>query len=58
MKVRRYSGIFTASADVFIQNFRPGAIERMGFSEEVLRESNPKLIYVSISGFEKRALYP
>ena len=47
----------TASADVFIQNFRPGAIERMGFSEEVLRESNPKLIYVSISGFGEEGPY-
>ena len=40
-----------ADADVFIQNFRPGAIERMGFGEDVLRATNKKLIYVSISGF-------
>ena len=33
-----------ADADVFIQNFRPGAIERMGFGEDVLRENNKKLI--------------
>ncbi|MAT93583.1 MAG: CoA transferase [Halioglobus sp.] len=45
------------SADVFIQNFRPGAIERMGFSEEVLREINEKLIYVSISGFGEHGPY-
>ena len=38
-------------ADVFIQNFRPGAIDRMGFGEEVLRSLNDRLIYVSISGF-------
>ena len=38
-------------ADVFMQNFRPGAIERMGFGEDVLREVNEKLINVSISGF-------
>ena len=44
-------------ADVFIQNFRPGAIERMGFSEEVLRENNQKLIYVSISGFGEHGPY-
>lgn len=38
-------------ADVFVQNFRPGAIERMGLGEAVLRELRPDLIYVSISGF-------
>ena len=40
-----------ATADVFIQNFRPGACERMGIGVEALHEVNPDLIYVSISGF-------
>jgi len=40
-----------ATADVFIQNFRPGACERMGIGYEALREVRPDLIYVSISGF-------
>ncbi|SVC77671.1 uncharacterized protein METZ01_LOCUS330525, partial [marine metagenome] len=40
-----------AGADVFVQNFRPGAAERMGIGEQVLRELKPDLIYVSISGF-------
>ena len=40
-----------AGADVFIQNNRPGAAERMGIGEEALRAVNEKLIYVSISGF-------
>lgn len=44
-------------ADVFIQNFRPGAIERMGFGEEALRERNPGLINVSISGFGEKGPY-
>ncbi len=44
-------------ADVFIQNFRPGAIERMGFGEEVLRATNKQLIYVSISGFGELGPY-
>ncbi len=44
-------------ADVFMQNFRPGAIERMGFSEEVLRKVNEKLINVSISGFGTKGPY-
>lgn len=46
-----------AQADVFIQNFRPGAIERMGFAEDVLRKNNEKLIYVSISGFGEEGPY-
>jgi crotonobetainyl-CoA:carnitine CoA-transferase CaiB-like acyl-CoA transferase len=38
-------------SDVYIQNFRPGAAERLGASEARLREINPRLIYVAISGF-------
>tara|TARA_X000000950_G_scaffold279900_1_gene373458 strand:- start:561 stop:1745 length:1185 start_codon:yes stop_codon:yes gene_type:complete len=44
-------------ADVFIQNFRPGAIDRMGFGETVLRARNKDLIYVSISGFGEEGPY-
>ena len=43
-----------ADADVFIQNNRPGASERMGIGEADLRAINPKLIYVSISGFGEK----
>ena len=39
------------TADVFIQNFRPGVVERLGLGEETLRAINPGLIYVSITGF-------
>ena len=46
-----------AGADVLIQNFRPGAMERMGFGEPVLRALNPRLIYVSISGFGEEGPY-
>lgn len=38
-------------ADVFIQNFRPGAAERMGAGAERLMGLNPALVYTSISGF-------
>ncbi|NNL85371.1 MAG: hypothetical protein HKP27_06940 [Myxococcales bacterium] len=38
-------------ADVFVQNFRPGAIERMGLGEERVRALSPRVVYVSISGF-------
>lgn len=38
-------------ADVFIQNFRGGVIERLGLGWDVLRSVNPRLVYCSISGF-------
>jgi crotonobetainyl-CoA:carnitine CoA-transferase CaiB-like acyl-CoA transferase len=37
-------------ADVFAQNFRPGAIERLGFDYEATKARNPGLVYLSISG--------
>ncbi|RMF21507.1 MAG: CoA transferase, partial [Deltaproteobacteria bacterium] len=39
------------TADVFVQNFRPGVIERMGLGYETLRAVRPDLVYVSVSGF-------
>ncbi len=44
-------------ADVFMQNFRPGAIDRMGFGEKVIREINQDIIYLSISGFGNAGPY-
>ena len=38
-------------ADVLIENFRPGTMERLGLGEQELRTINPKLIYASLSGF-------
>jgi crotonobetainyl-CoA:carnitine CoA-transferase CaiB-like acyl-CoA transferase len=38
-------------ADVFAQNFRPGVIERLGLGYAELARENPRLIYLSISGF-------
>lgn len=40
-----------AQADVLVENFRVGVLERLGFGEERLEELNPELIYASISGF-------
>lgn len=40
-----------AKADIFGQNFRPGAAEKNGFGWEELHKINPKLVYVSISGY-------
>ena len=38
-------------SDVFVQNFRPGVADRMGFGEQAVREIQPDIIYVSIAGF-------
>ena len=40
-----------ARADVLLENFRPGALDRLGLDYGSLRAANPKLIYASISGF-------
>ena len=46
-----------AEADVFVQNFRPGVIERLGLGYDVLSKVAPSLIYVSISGFGEKGEY-
>ena len=38
-------------ADIFGQNFRPGAAEKNGFGYEDLKRINPRLVYVSVSGY-------
>ena len=45
------------TADVLVQNFRPGAIERMGLGEEAVRAIQPGIVYVSISGFGESGPY-
>jgi crotonobetainyl-CoA:carnitine CoA-transferase CaiB-like acyl-CoA transferase len=47
----------TEGAAVFVQNFRPGVIERMGLGEAAVREVAPTIVYVSISGFGERGPY-
>lgn len=39
------------TADVFLENFAPGAVERLGLAERHLRADNPRLIYCSLSGY-------
>ena len=43
-----------AEADIFGQNFRPGAAEKNGFGYEDLKKVNPALVYVSVSGYGTR----
>jgi crotonobetainyl-CoA:carnitine CoA-transferase CaiB-like acyl-CoA transferase len=45
------------SADVFVQNFRPGVMARLGCDYVSLREVNPRLVYCSISGFGEGSPY-
>lgn len=45
------------TAAVFVQNFRPGAIERMGLAEAEVRALRPDIVYVSISGFGETGPY-
>lgn len=40
-----------AQADIFVENLAPGAVERLGFTDNTLRDINPRLITISISGF-------
>src|SRR2546429_6646010 len=40
-----------ATADVLVENYRPGVARRLGVDDETLRAINPRLIYCSISGF-------
>jgi crotonobetainyl-CoA:carnitine CoA-transferase CaiB-like acyl-CoA transferase len=46
-----------AKADVLVQNFRPGTMERLGLGAEELRARHPRLIYVSISGVGETGPY-
>jgi formyl-CoA transferase len=54
MKSERGKELFTElvkDADILVENFGPGAVDRMGFTWERLQELNPRLIYASIKGF-------
>ncbi len=46
-----------SKSDVFVQNFRPGTIERMGLGYNRIKKINQNIIYVSISGFGEQGPY-
>ncbi|MFI8067434.1 formyl-CoA transferase [Streptomyces sp. NPDC086033] len=53
-KTERGREILTAlirGADVMVENFAPGAVERMGFTWERIQQINPRIVYASIKGF-------
>jgi crotonobetainyl-CoA:carnitine CoA-transferase CaiB-like acyl-CoA transferase len=47
----------TESADVLIENYRPDVKKRLGIDYETLRKLNPRLVYVSLSGFGQTGPY-
>ena len=46
-----------AECDVFLENFAPGTIERLGFGYKEVREINPRIVYGSIRGFSDESPY-
>ena len=46
-----------ANADVVVENYRPGTMEKFGLSYDVLKEINPKIIYAACSGFGRTGPY-
>jgi len=46
-----------AQVDVLVENFRPGTMERLGLGFEMLRQTNPGLIYCGLSGFGSDGAY-
>ncbi len=45
------------TANIFVQNFRPGAIDRLGLDYDSVRQRNPQIVYCSLSGFGEQGPY-
>jgi crotonobetainyl-CoA:carnitine CoA-transferase CaiB-like acyl-CoA transferase len=50
-------GTMVAGADVVLEGYRPGAVDRLGVDYETLRQLNDRLVYVSVSGFGQHGPY-
>ncbi len=44
-------------ADIFVENFGPGVMDRMGFSWDYMQSLNPRLIYGTVKGFDEQSTY-
>lgn len=49
--------VLARQADVLVENFRPGTLERWGIGPDVLLEANPRLVVVRVTGFGQRGPY-
>lgn len=54
---QRRAQVLARTADIVLENFRPGVTERLGIDYETLRKENPELIYCSITGFDPDGRY-
>ena len=54
---RELLGELAAKADVFVENFRPGIMEKLGLGDDVLTAANARLIHCSITGFGQTGPY-
>src|SRR5690349_24901426 len=48
---RRILRVLLDGADVVVENFRPGTMEKLGFAYEAVRARNPRIVYASVSGY-------
>lgn len=55
---RRLFRALLHTADVLVENLKPGSLARLGFGPAQLREINPRLVYCAISGFGADSAYP
>jgi itaconate CoA-transferase len=55
---RQCCSAFSPRPTCFVQNLRPGALARLGFTDEALRAANPRLIMCNISGFAADGAWP
>jgi CoA:oxalate CoA-transferase len=56
-KAKEILKMLIPQADILVENFRPGIMKKMGLEYEVVKELNPRLIYVSVSGFGQYGPY-
>ena len=54
---REAAQALAATADILIENFRPGVMDRLGLGYDALSAANPKLIYCSVTGYGRDGPY-